>query len=218
MFRVLDESHLHPRPYGVKDAETYPLHQLVDYYAAALCLGLRPKSHAHIHDILEKLTIAPPKLADLKYIHKRSPTDDPVMIRCITSYIRHREDSMSNHLNPVKVMEAIEHYRWTWNDEYLQEIFNGIEQSDLRRQTKVSKSPRPMSKRARRARRTIGASAVDIEDHQAAPDGGDLSSDDQARRSVRSKGDFGRDANGHAVSLAINALSLANYIKPHHKR
>lgn len=76
--------------YGVPRPEALSLQRLVDLYAAALCLGVRPFPHKTRHAVMNRVTTVRPLVGDLKYVHERLPIDDPVMTRLITSCFEHK--------------------------------------------------------------------------------------------------------------------------------
>lgn len=76
--------------FGVPAPDRLSLEKLVDLYAAALCLGLRPKPRKHLADLFDRLTKYPPSLADIVYIHEHLPVSDSVMTRAISSFLTNR--------------------------------------------------------------------------------------------------------------------------------
>ena len=77
--------------YGVPRPVTLSLENMVDIYAAALCLDLRPFPHRHRHALMGRVTDKRPLVADLTYVHEHLPINDPVMTRMISSFFHHRD-------------------------------------------------------------------------------------------------------------------------------
>ena len=109
--------------YGVPQPEALSLQNLVDTYAAALCLDLRPFPHKHRHDIMTRMTDVRPMLPDVHYIHEHLPVDDPVMTRLITSFFQHK----AKHSYAHGEAEAIEDYVYVANDDQLFKRFEDIQ-------------------------------------------------------------------------------------------
>lgn len=78
-----------PLDYGAQDPDMFNLEQLVDLYAVALVLDIRPPVHKHRFNLLTKLTETKPTLATLTYVHERLPLSDVAVTRLITSYFEH---------------------------------------------------------------------------------------------------------------------------------
>ena len=77
--------------YCVDDPHKLSAQRLVDMYAAALCLDLRPFPHKHRHALMTRITDERPLLAQLSYVHDHLPLTDPVVTRAITSCLQHNE-------------------------------------------------------------------------------------------------------------------------------
>lgn len=77
--------------FGVQNPDNVGLEKMVDLYAVALILDIRPAPHKHRFELLTKMTEAKPTLAGLKYVHERLPVEDFVVTRFITSYFDHRD-------------------------------------------------------------------------------------------------------------------------------
>ena len=80
-----------PLDFGPKDVTNLSFPVLIEYYAAALILNLRPAPIRHRNNVLTKLSSSPPTVDDIKCIHERIPIDDTVMTRAVTSYFEHME-------------------------------------------------------------------------------------------------------------------------------
>ena len=96
------------RSYGVTNADNLSLEQLVDLYAVALVLDLRPACHKHRFDLLTRFTEQRPTLATLKYVHEHLPVEDVTVTRFITSYFEHRD--LRGHGYSANELKAIEDY------------------------------------------------------------------------------------------------------------
>lgn len=94
--------------FGVSDPEHMSLEKMVDLYAVALILDLRPAPHKHRFELLTKMTDQKPTLATLKYVHERLPVHDVVVTRFITSYFEHRD--RPGHAYTDAELQAIEDY------------------------------------------------------------------------------------------------------------
>ena len=77
--------------YCVPRPEELSVPMLIDLYAAALCLDVRPFPHKIRHHILGRVTEQTPLLEDIVYVHEHLPIDDPIMTRTVTSYFEHAE-------------------------------------------------------------------------------------------------------------------------------
>jgi hypothetical protein len=107
--------------YGVEYPERITLENLVDIYAVALVLDIRPAINKHRVHVMNKMTEQRPTLATLVYVHEHLPIDDVAMTRFITSYFEHRERSEYT----VGEIEKIEDYVCT-EDRVLHARFTDI--------------------------------------------------------------------------------------------
>lgn len=83
--------------YGVPEPDKISLEMLIDMYAAALCLDLRPFPHKHRHDILTRLTASRPLLQQVGCVFDHMPLQDPVVTRMITSCLQYRQRSRGTY-------------------------------------------------------------------------------------------------------------------------
>ena len=97
-FEWMDNAKLTPRgnplpDYCVPQPESLGYERLVDSYAAAVVLDIRPAPHKLRRTLLSCITEERPTRATLKYVHEHLPINDVVMTRFITSYFEHRDKS-----------------------------------------------------------------------------------------------------------------------------
>ena len=94
-FRWMDNAkltiHGPPPDYGATEPESHSLEELVNVYAAALLLDLRPDCRTLRSTLRNRITERRPTLAALRYVHEHLPINDVVMTRFITSYFEHRD-------------------------------------------------------------------------------------------------------------------------------
>lgn len=64
---------------------------LIDMYAAAVALKIRPFPHHLYATLLGELSDSPPKVADIQYLALRVPIDDHAVTRSITSAVKFHE-------------------------------------------------------------------------------------------------------------------------------
>lgn len=78
-------------PFEVEDLERYRLHEMVDVYAAALVLDIRPKPV--INDwrghIMQTLAYVPSTVADFRYLHEHLPLGDCVLKKMVERFFVH---------------------------------------------------------------------------------------------------------------------------------
>lgn len=120
--------------YGVPNLEKVALEKLIDYYAAALVLGIRPAFHRYRYDLLRKITEHRPTLATLVHTHAHLPIDDVLLTRFITSYFEHREESAYSDIE----LEEIENYVCT-EDKLLHTRFCDIGNAHVKKRKRIER-------------------------------------------------------------------------------
>ena len=76
------------RIYSIPNPDRVSMQMLVDIYAAALVLGLRPFPHQLRYIILSRVTNVAPMVAVIELVHERLPLDDSITTRTITAFFQ----------------------------------------------------------------------------------------------------------------------------------
>ncbi|KAK4561575.1 hypothetical protein LTR86_004254 [Recurvomyces mirabilis] len=133
-------------PLAPEDIDTFSTEVMIDVYAAAWCLKMRP-ANITINPlraaIMERLTNNKPTVDLLALVHAHIPDIDSVHTRAVTAYFEWLEGTLHGRLSGAENSEICEYIK---ADKYLNQKFYDVQQS--RRQKKYH-----MSKAAKAAKR-----------------------------------------------------------------
>lgn len=189
--------------YGVPDPNKLPLSKLVDLYAAALCLRLRPPPGQLRSDLFVRLTENAPSIDDVKYMHEHLPVDDRVMTRMITSFLQNR--GASNQVYTKAQRDEIEAYFYKVDDPLYYRFQEIVDYRDNQRKARLrEKGANRLQKLAEGFEGEVGGEKTAMEngppattskvEKSASTEG----KSDGRRRDRRKKNEKGKGVNGKA--------------------
>ena len=141
----------HVRELIVRGPQNLNLELLVEIYAAALVLALRPYCTELRKQVMDRLTDERPILSIVQHAHNYLPMEDAIQLRCITSYYEHYENDEYTQAE----IDEIDNYVFRVDYDFWA-IFDRISESRARKATKgkTSKAPAKGKKKGKGVART----------------------------------------------------------------